>query len=54
MDPNWNFTYFLKGQYYIHDLRKHKRWLLIEHRSTMFQRKKRLLLDVKVHSNNSG
>jgi hypothetical protein len=22
MDPNWNFTYFLKGQHYIHDLRK--------------------------------
>ncbi len=22
MDPNWNFTYFLKGQYYIYDLRK--------------------------------
>ncbi len=26
MDPNWNFTYFLKGQYYIHDIRQYKRW----------------------------
>jgi hypothetical protein len=39
MDPNWNFTYFLKRQYYLHDIRQNKRLLLIEQISTMFQRK---------------
>ncbi len=57
MDPNWNFTYFLKGQYYIHDLGHHKRLLLIEHKHHVAENKDyitRLHVDVKVYQNISG